>query len=100
MRREREIQLEEARIAHHLRGVRTRKAGQPGGRRKHHCLIAGLIIAIVQWFLPRLWNNLRASIQKAHHRRNVKDVLIESAKEKHSVVPERTTQREAELLLR
>ncbi len=99
MRRESEIEFEEAGIAHHLGREFTGERGQPGGGSEHDSLIAGFVIAVVQRFLAGLWDNSRASVHKANHRRHVKDVLIESAKEKDAVVVDGTTQCEAELLL-
>src|SRR5579872_1086436 len=99
MRRKREIQLEEAGVSYHLGWKFPSQRGQPCGSSKHDSPVGGLIVAVVQRALSGLRNDLRASIQKAHDRGNVKDVLVESAKEKCSVVADRTTQREAELLL-
>ena len=99
MRREGEIQFEEAGIAHHLGREFAGERGQAGGGREHDRLIAGFVIAVVQRFLAGLWDNRRASVHKTNHRRHVKDVLIEPAKKKDAVVVNRTAQSEAELLL-
>src|SRR5580704_10911142 len=99
VRREGEIQFKEAGVAHHLRWEFTRERGQPGGGSEHDGLIARFVIAVVQRFLAGLRDNRRASVYKANHRRHMKYVLIESAKEKDAVVVDGTTQGEAELLL-
>src|SRR5579872_5611289 len=93
------VQLEETGVAHHLGREFTRHRRQPGGRSEHHRLIAGLVVSVVQWALTELRNYLGTAIQKAHYRRDMKDVLIESGKEKRAVAVDGATEGEAELLL-
>jgi hypothetical protein len=62
--------------------IDSNKRGQPGGGSEHDSLITRFVIAVVQWLLAGLWDDSRAAIHKTNHGRHMKDVLVESAREK------------------
>src|ERR1700686_1695307 len=97
--RVREIHFEEAGITNHLRRIRSGQVRQSGGGGEHQCLVAGLIVAILQRLLAGLRGDLGTSIQKTPHSGDMKNVLVESAKKEHAIVTQWTTQCESELLL-
>src|SRR5579863_5029997 len=99
MWRKREIHFKKAGITYHFRRISSRQVRQSRRGGEHQCLIAGLIVAIVQGLLAGLRDDLRASVQKTHDNGDVKDVLVESAKKEYAVVTQRPTQGESELLL-
>ncbi len=99
MRGKREVQLEESGVAGHGGRELAGERGQLRGCSEHDCLIAGFVVSGVQRLLAGLRDNLRATIQKAHDRRYVKDVLVESAIKEDAVAVQRTAQGESELLL-
>src|SRR5271170_682308 len=99
MRGQGEIQFKEAGVAGHGGRELTGERGQLRGGGEHDCLIAGFVVAGVQWLLAGLRDNLRAAIQKADHRRYMKDVLVESAIKEDAVAMQRTAEGESELLL-
>ena len=94
-----DIELCIRRVAYLCGRILACQGGELRCRRKDQGLVCGFVIASAVWPGAGLWHDLRTAIQKLDDIRDVKNVLIESRKEKDLIALQGTADGASDLLL-